>query len=265
MKLGEMTIDGVRDGTINLPLDFFGIVGTPGHQLMIDAEGRCQLPIGCFVVHTGDQTVLIDAGLGPIEDHWEPDRGGALDLIGGDLPASLAAVGVTPANIDIVLLSHLHIDHCGWIWQEGKPFFPNATVKFGRSDWDTFVYHGNSGPAEGLRELAALGKVEMIEADGSVAHGITSLHTPGHTPGHQVYVLSSGTQRALILGDALACPIQLEAPEIEAISDVDRALGIRTRERILQEIGGEDLVSGPHFPGLKFGRVMLGEGRGPWV
>jgi hypothetical protein len=56
----------------------------------------------------------------------------------------------------------------------------------------------------------------------------------------------------------------MEAPEFEALADMDRELGIRTRDRILQEIEGEDLVSGPHFPGIRFGRMIVGEGRRLW-
>lgn len=79
-----------------------------------------------------------------------------------------------------------------------------------------------------FRALADLGKVDLIDFDGSVAPNITSLHPPGHTPGHQTYVVSCGRERALFLGDAIACPLQMEAKELEALADFDRQLGIRT-------------------------------------
>jgi hypothetical protein len=78
-------------------------------------------------------------------------------------------------------------------------------------------------------------------------------------------VLSSGTARAIILGDAISCPLQMENAELEAVADVDRQAGIATREIILRELEGSDvLVGGPHFPGLRFGRVMAAEGRRYW-
>jgi hypothetical protein len=78
-------------------------------------------------------------------------------------------------------------------------------------------------------------------------------------------VLSSGEQRAMILGDAISCPLQIAAPELEAAADVDKQLGIETRELVLRELEGSDtLVGGPHFPGLEFGRVLTGRGRRYW-
>jgi glyoxylase-like metal-dependent hydrolase (beta-lactamase superfamily II) len=99
-----------------------------------------------------------------------------------------------------------------------------------------------------------------------VAPGISALHTPGHTPGHYTFIVSSGDQRALFLGDAISCPLQIAAPELEALADMDKALGIATRDRILRELDDDDLVGGPHFPGLRFGRVLLGAtGRRTWT
>jgi glyoxylase-like metal-dependent hydrolase (beta-lactamase superfamily II) len=263
--IGDIKIEGVRDGTTTLPPDHFGLEGTRSHESILGADGLIHLPIAGFVVGTGGKLVLMDAGLGPTTVEWMPDDGKPVKLEGGDLPRSLAAIGVRPEDIDIVLLSHLHGDHSGWIWQNDAPFFPNATVRFGKGDWETYVEQGVPGAnGEGFRLLAGLGKVDLIESDGEVAPGISSLHTPGHTPGHQTYIVSSGNERALFLGDALACPVQMELPEFEALADMDKAVGIATREKILKEISGGDYVSGPHFPEVRFGRMIVGEGKPYW-
>ena len=248
-----------------LPSAYFGELDSDAHRAMIGDDGRAQLPIACFVVRTGGLNVLLDAGLGPRTVEWQPDTGGKLTLVGGALPAGLAAIGLTAGDIDLVLLSHLHGDHSGWVWRDGAPFFPHATVCFGQGDWDTFVERAVPGAdGAGFRALAELGLVRLIDNDGVVAPGITSLHTVGHTPGHQTYVVSSGDHRALFLGDAISCPLQIEAPELAALADMDRAQGIVTRERILREIGADDLVGGPHFPGLRFGRVLTGQANRYW-
>jgi glyoxylase-like metal-dependent hydrolase (beta-lactamase superfamily II) len=115
--------------------------------------------------------------------------------------------------------------------------------------------------------LAAADCIQPIEADGeSIAPGVTARAAPGHTLGHHCLVLSSGTERALLLGDAIACPVQLEEPEWSAMSDVDPGLAVRTREALFRELeDSSDVAVAAHFPELRFGRVMLGEGKRYWA
>lgn len=85
---------------------------------------------------------------------------------------------------------------------------------------------------------------------------------PGHTPGHLCVVLSSGAQGALLLGDAITCPVQLDEPAWHSLGDVDPALAGRTRERLWRELEDDRTAgAGAHFPGLQFGRVLRGVAR----
>jgi glyoxylase-like metal-dependent hydrolase (beta-lactamase superfamily II) len=104
--------------------------------------------------------------------------------------------------------------------------------------------------------------VEPITTDGeSIAPGVTARSAPGHTHGHVVLVLSSHGERVVLLGDAITCPVQLEEPDWQAISDVDAALATRTREALFRELEGSgDLAVAAHFPDLRFGRVLPGQG-----
>jgi len=264
-SVGTIDVIGVQDGASFVSPGIFGAPDLPSHRELIGDDGRLELPISAFVVRSRGITALIDAGLGDRTVEWKPAGEGPQKLTGGRLPTALAEAGVAPDDIDVVLLTHLHLDHNGWVWHDDAPTFPNATVRFGAPDWDALVEGTEGESARMMRSLADLGHVQPIDVDGEVLPGISALATPGHTPGHTTYVLASGGERAMILGDAISCPVQIEAPELEALADVDRQLGIATRDRILRELEGSDtLVGGPHFPGLAFGRVVAGNGRRTW-
>src|SRR5687768_8487002 len=171
MKIGDIEITAVSDGSAKLPPAYFVNADWTPHQALIGPDGMVDISLGCFVIRTGDRTVLVDAGIGPIDSPI---------FKGGALPDRLQAAGVTPADVDDLICTHLHIDHIGWVVREGKPYFPNATVHFGAADWGQFV----SGVPESdftrqaFELLEQEGKTAPIEADGEVVPGISSLHTP---------------------------------------------------------------------------------------
>jgi glyoxylase-like metal-dependent hydrolase (beta-lactamase superfamily II) len=114
-----------------------------------------------------------------------------------------------------------------------------------------------------MERLSELGRLEPMEGDMlALAPGLTARFTPGHTAGHYALVISSGDERAYLLGDAVECPLQLEEPDFAIISDMDRDLASRTREAVWRELEGTPgLVGAAHFPGLQLGRVLPGQGR----
>jgi glyoxylase-like metal-dependent hydrolase (beta-lactamase superfamily II) len=106
---------------------------------------------------------------------------------------------------------------------------------------------------------------QATDPGATIAPGVSVIGLPGHTPGHAGIVLSSGDQRAFILGDAISCPVQLEEPEWSGLGDVDPKLARATQEALAKEVEGTGaLVGASHFPGLAFGRVLRGEGRRYW-
>lgn len=262
MRVGELEIVPLRDGTFTAPDGYFGAdADVTAHADLLDADGRLRLPIGCFLVRTGDRTVLIDAGLGRVRDEL---------FEGGHLLDELAALDVRPGDIDLVVCSHLHLDHCGWLAdKEAVPVFPRALVCVGTADWRLFVERREGVMRRSIREalvgLAEADRVRTLDGDVTVAPGITAVAAPGHTPGHTCIVVSSGHERALLLGDAITCPVQLEETDWSAMSDVDPGLAAATRERLWRELEGDGTVGvGAHFPELQFGRVLTGSGRRWW-
>jgi glyoxylase-like metal-dependent hydrolase (beta-lactamase superfamily II) len=263
MRIGDLHLDPLADGTfIARPRYFRDDLPPQTRPDLFDRHGTAWLPIGCFLVRTGDRVVLVDAGLGPERQ----DLPHGMHILGGQLLTGLRARGVTPAGITDVICTHLHADHVGWLFDLGaRPVFPNATIWFGSADWQHFV----AGTAamhdhirQGFRDPAHAPRLRPIDHDTTIAPGITALPAPGHTPGHLCVVLSSGGQRALLLGDAVTCPIQLDEPTWHSMSDVDPALADRTRERLWRELEDDRTIgAGGHFPELQFGRVLPGTAR----
>lgn len=255
VKLGSLDITPISDGVANLPAAYFPNADWESHKALLNEEGNIAVPIGTFLVRTDGQTVLIDAGLGPLQTPF---------ISGGALIEGLAEADVRPEDIDLLICTHIHLDHVGWVFQNGALTFPNATVRLGVEDTEHFSNDPFSAEfAKSMIEaLNAAGRLEPIDSDGEVAPGISTLHAPGHTLGHRCVVLSSGDERAFLLGDAVTCPVQLQETEWEAMSDVDPKLAIRTREALWKELEGADVdVVAAHFPGLQFGRILKGEGK----
>jgi glyoxylase-like metal-dependent hydrolase (beta-lactamase superfamily II) len=261
MRVGEFDVTPVADGTFRASPAYFGEhVSAHGHEDLFDRDGQAWLPIGCFLVRTGSSVVLVDAGLGPAIRDDGPRR----LLVGGQLLTGLRALGVRPEDVDAVVCTHLHLDHCGWLFDlAGRPVFPRAGIWFGEPDWRRFVLDPQHLMLDhirhGFREADG-SRLHLLTGDGPVVPGVDVTMTPGHTPGHLSVVVSSGVHRALLLGDAVTCPQQLDEPSWHALGDVDPDLARRVRDRLFRELEDEHtLGAGAHFPELRFGRVLAGE------
>jgi glyoxylase-like metal-dependent hydrolase (beta-lactamase superfamily II) len=196
MLVGDIEVTVLCDGESVMPGHFFG--PTDGHhEGMVDEHGRITLPIAAFLLRLNGKNVLLDAGMGPVSVAWDAPNGDYLTLSGGALPRLLVEQGLRPEDIDYVMPTHLHGDHAGWLFAEGKDFFPNAVIRFGEGDWQPWVEDSVvPGFKEGMLEAQAQGRVQFIEGDGELLPGLSAMATPGHTPGHMSYVISSGTERA---------------------------------------------------------------------
>jgi len=262
LKVGDRTLHAFSDGFLLMTPDFIGNPDSPtaGYDMLAAQYGQVRLPLGCFLLR-GERNVLIDTGYGPVDN-----RGGGF-MIGGRLLTHLARLGLQPADIDIVALTHLHGDHTGTLGylNSGEPVFPNARTIIGAADWQPSVVARTAPlPRPGhtlaaLFELNARGLVEFLDDDQEIAPGVIRLAAPGHTPGHSIYVVQDHGERAIVLGDAMYCPQQLDDIELVRVGDIDPVLARRTRERLLIDLarhGG--MAIGCHFPELKAARVLTG-------
>jgi len=270
VHVGRFRIDPVSDGSILAPATAMFNKADPGdwapHQQFLDDDGRLTFEMGGFLVRDGERTVLVDVGIGP---HSDPSRTGTF-------MRSLADLGVERADVTDVALTHLHFDHVGWASDGENPLFPNATYRCHRDDWDFFL---GADPYDESLGIALLGgqpasdllpslreRFETWNEDGPVLPGIDVRSAPGHTPGSTVLTISSGADRAVLLGDVVHCPVELLEEDWEMIGDVDKDLARRTRVALARELEGTDVpAAATHFPGLRFGRLLAGEGTRRWV
>jgi glyoxylase-like metal-dependent hydrolase (beta-lactamase superfamily II) len=224
------------------------------HREFITSDDELELALGGFVVRSGDRVVLIDCGVGRVDS--EPFHGGAF-------LTSLAAYGIAPEDVTDVVFTHLHFDHVGWATQQGSVVFTNATYRCDDRDWAHFV---GPDPAA-TRKLSPLAdRMEFWDRSGPLLPGLDAMVAPGHTPGSTIIVASSGTARALLLGDVVHCPVELLDDEWAGMGDVDPELAKRTRNALARELEGTDVpAAAAHFPGLQFGKLLAANGKRQWV
>jgi len=272
-KIGDLEVLVVSDGKAVVPGTMYFRASTPErwneHKRWLNHDGNLEFEFGCFLVRSGGKLLLIDTGTGPVA---------VGTFKGGALMGELATAGVKPEAVDVVFVTHVHFDHLGTCMTtadgHARFTFPNATYRWTADEhahWssDTAVREVPGIPAEVFspkKLLDSVGSRFLPVGDGeTLAPGISVIATPGHTPGHAGVILSSGGERAFILGDAISCPVQLEEPEWSGMGDMDPKLARESQEAVAKEAEGSGaLVGASHFPGLTFGRVLRGEGRRYW-
>jgi glyoxylase-like metal-dependent hydrolase (beta-lactamase superfamily II) len=259
VKVGDWHVDHVIDGrgAFKPTLTFASSTDEDWqlHRDLMDENGMLRFTMGGFLLRRADRTVLVDVGLGKEE---------LMGIKCGALEDNLRATGAAPADVTDVVFTHLHIDHVGWASSDGRPFFPNATYRCSSADWEHFVVAHPGAEAERIAPAAE--RFERWDCSGTILPGIDGLAAPGHTPGSTVIVVSSGAERAMLLGDVVHCPVQLVDDEWAALFDVDPDLARRTRNNLARELEGTDTrMTAAHFPEMSFGRLVRAEGRRRWV
>ncbi|MBN9070734.1 MAG: MBL fold metallo-hydrolase [Rhizobiales bacterium] len=254
-RIGDAMITVVNDGFLDISMGILrGTDRTDMESLMRDnfRDGEPRLTVNAFVLETGRNTILVDAG------------GGSTTVYSmGQLPDNLEAAGFRPSDFDTVLLTHIHPDHSsGLIDKAGKPLFPRAEIVIHEDDlnfWSDPEQRGRSaaaapytGSADAL--LASHKGRFRPTAGGEVLPGITQLHLPGHTPGHCGYQIESAGETLVMWGDTVHVPeIQIPRPQVTSEYDVDEALAAANRRKIFEHVAKERLlVTGGHvhLPGF---------------
>jgi glyoxylase-like metal-dependent hydrolase (beta-lactamase superfamily II) len=205
---------------------------------------------GAYAVRSSGKTVVVDTGLGP----------GPIAMLGGiegHLIEDMKAKGVPPESVDIVVHTHLHLDHVGWNLTGGKPTFPNATYYAPEGDLAYFEANLDSNPQmQQVLPLREMGKLQTFSGETSVTPDLTTVPSPGHTPGHSSVLISSAGEKAMVMGDVAHHPMQLDRTEWSPAFDVDPQASAATRAKLVDRLESENIIAAfCHFPGEGFGRI----------
>jgi glyoxylase-like metal-dependent hydrolase (beta-lactamase superfamily II) len=222
-------------------------------------ELRLILPVQSYLVRSARHTLLIDTCIGCRKSH-DVFRGWGARSDEAWL-ARLRAAGVSPEDIDTVMCTHLHVDHCGWNTRrvDGRwlPTFPNAKYLFARAEYEASAASDSIVFRENVLPVMEAGQAVLVELDHEIEHGIHFEPTVGHTPGHVAVALQSNAARAVMSGDLIHSPLQLAFPEWSPRVDWDRALSATTRRRFLEaHADTATIVMTAHFPQPSMGQVL---------
>jgi glyoxylase-like metal-dependent hydrolase (beta-lactamase superfamily II) len=267
-KVGDYECTSINDGVFLRPLENF-VSNVPKEQAQAAADasympqGMVAVPFNPQLINTGSKLVLIDCGNGV--SMLGPSKGRA-----GRTLQNLAAAGVDPKSIDIVLMSHLHPDHTNGIrGADGSMAFPNAEIMVPAKDWEFWMSDENAAKAQSNEMMKNYfanvkkvyagieSKVTKYDWGKEVAPGITSIATPGHTPGHTSFAVASGSSKVLVQADVTNIPeFFLRNPDWHVVYDTDPDLAQATRHKFYDMAAAEKAtVVGFHFSFPSIGHV----------
>ena len=268
-KVGDYECTSINDGARSFPIPDKFVTNATKEEALAAADaaympkGMVTVPFNPQLINTGSKLILIDCGNGVA--NLEPSKGAV-----GRTLQNLAAAGVDPKSIDIVLMSHLHPDHTNGIRAvDGSMAFPNAEIMVPAKDWEFWMSDENAAKAQSnemmknyfanVKKIYAgiESKVTKYEWGKEVAPGITSIATPGHTPGHTSFAVASGSSKILIQSDVTNIPeLFLRNPDWHVVFDVEPDLAQETRHKFYDMAAAEKAtVVGFHFTFPSIGHV----------
>jgi glyoxylase-like metal-dependent hydrolase (beta-lactamase superfamily II) len=267
-KVGDYECTSINDGVFSRPIENFVTniskeEALAASQAAYMSNGMVALPLNPQLINTGSKLVLIDCGVGASL------LGASKGAVGRTL-TNLAAAGVDPKTIDVVLFSHLHSDHINGIRAaDGSLAFPNAEIMVPAKDWQFWTSEENAAKAESNQTMKSFfaavkkafagieSKVTKYEWDKEVAPGITSIAAPGHTPGHSAFAVASGRSKVLIQSDVTNIPeFFVRNPDWHVVYDIDPDMAQKTRHKFYDMAAAEKAtVIGYHFAFPSIGHV----------
>jgi glyoxylase-like metal-dependent hydrolase (beta-lactamase superfamily II) len=228
----------------------------------LDDKGRFMQSVHSFVVRAPGLTALVDTCIGN-----DKDRGGRppFHMLRTSFLDDLGGAGVPPESVDLVICTHLHVDHVGWNTRldDGRwvPTFPRARYLIGRAEWAHWSAERDEGTtrimADSVKPVLDAGLAELVEMDHRISDELWLEPTPGHTPGHVSVRLASDGVEAVITGDLMHHPIQVAEPGWNSHFDSDADQARTTRRAFCQRYADRPVtVLGTHFHDPTAGHIV---------
>ncbi len=263
-RIGSCELTALYDGIWYRPIgqDFIRNAPFADVEHALDAafmpHDKLTTPFTTLIVNTGQKLVLLDTG-----------TGGQIAPTAGMIVANLAAAGIAPKDVDQIAISHFHPDHINGIKdKDNNLIFPNADIMVPDAEWAFWMDDANLNAAPAAmketfrnqrRIFADIAKQVARFAPGKeVAPGIVTLAAPGHTPGHTVFAVHSGSESLMVLSDTAQHPaVFARHPDWQASFDVDGRETVVTRKKLFDRAAADRmLVTGYHFPFPALGHLV---------
>jgi len=253
-KLGKAEVTTLQDGAFQLPATLLKGIDAAQAKALLGGKDTHAVPVNAFLVRMPGHLVLVDTGAGT-----------AAGDAAGHLAERLKAAGVDPGQIDLVLITHCHMDHVGGLLKaDGTRAFPNATLRMAQAESDFWTGDAARVPERNRAALPALkaivaayagaGKFKAFAPGEALGEGIQALPTAGHTPGHACYAFTSGGNQVWCVGDLIHFgPVQFPHPDVAVGFDWDTAKAVAARKELfLKAAQAHATIAGAHlaFPGL---------------
>jgi glyoxylase-like metal-dependent hydrolase (beta-lactamase superfamily II) len=242
MRFGNVNLHLVSDGIFWEDAGgLFGLVPKPMWEQVMAADDQNRLPLQgwCLLIETDRQRILVDTGNGDRLSEKERDFFGIQGT--RRLLKSLESVGVGPSDVDLVINTHLHRDHCGGNTHYDKtgelaPTFPRAAYCVQRLELADAMFPNERTQsvylAENIQPLERAGQLRVLWGGTRLTDQVRTMVTPGHTRAHQCVVVESAGRTAIYLGDVAPWPIHLEHLAWVPAFDVEPLVNIETKRAL---------------------------------
>jgi len=261
IRLGEISISSVVEiGRSSFPTTSMLPDSTPeaiaAHHAWLkphffdDTVGDLASRIQTYVVRTPQHTVLIDTGIG----NDKPREGSALwHMRTGGYLEDLEAAGVRPEQVDLVVCTHLHVDHVGWntrlVGGRWVPTFPRARYVWAGEEWEYWRHEKEVCVADSVEPVMDAGQGMLVDSRHAVDPWLRFEPSPGHTPGHVCVRLTTAAGEAVFTGDLMHRTVQVAEPQWSSRFCQDpRRAALTRREFVERHADSGVLILAAHFP-----------------